>query len=108
VGASPQRSDSSTGSAGDQRSVEDSSLGGKARITDDATRVSTCPPRSNSTLTVPSGHETSPRTQVPSSTCVRTHCARKALAQGDAEPAQPDIDLPLPWPERPVRHRTDA
>jgi hypothetical protein len=36
VGASTQRCDSSAGSAGDQRIVEASSLGGNARITDDA------------------------------------------------------------------------
>ena len=63
-----------------------SSLGGNARITDDATRHPACPPRSNLTLTVPSGHETSPRTQVPSSTCLRTSCVRKASVRRAVPP----------------------
>ena len=86
VGASPQRCNSSAGSDGDQRSVDASSLGGNARITEDATRVPTCPPRSNSTLTVPSGHASRPRTRVPSSTRVRTSFARKASVRRAVPP----------------------
>ena len=77
---SAQRFEIPPGSGGDQRSAVASSRGGRARITEDATSVSILPPRSTSTLSVPSVavSKPRPRTRVPSSTRVRSSRARSA------------------------------